>query len=146
MYGTNKHMKEIFLQPVKDKDIDFLYNLLKRRSSRVKISHKKMPILSQHKKFVKSKPYSRWYIILKNKKKIGSIYLTQLNEIGMSLRKEFDYKEIKESVLEKLIAQSPKDRYLINISPKNKRAMNFYKKKGFKLIQYTFEYVSGEED
>ena len=48
-------------------DYEFLYELLKERKLINNISHKKMQIFSQHVKFVKTKPYDKWYIIIKNK-------------------------------------------------------------------------------
>ena len=35
--------------------------------------------------------------------------------------------------------KNPRKRFLANVSPKNKKSMEFFKKNGFKLIQYTFE-------
>jgi len=49
-----------------------------------------MPTFTEHTNFVKSNSYSKWYIIFYNNQKIGSIYLTNINEIGISLKKEFN--------------------------------------------------------
>ena len=38
-----------------------------------------------------------------------------------------------------VVSKNPANRFLINISPKNKKSINFFKRNGFKLIQYTFE-------
>ena len=46
-----------------------------------------MPSYSEHKKFVNSKPYDKWDIIQVKNKKIGSIYLTPQNEIGIFIKK-----------------------------------------------------------
>ena len=35
--------------------------------------------------------------------------------------------------------QNKQKRYLANVSPKNKKSIQFFKHNGFKLIQYTFE-------
>ena len=78
----------ITLKIVTNADIEFLFDLLKKRDPISNISHKKMPSYSQHIKFIKSKPYSKWYIILKENEKIGSIYLSKNNEIGL-IRKCF---------------------------------------------------------
>ena len=75
----------ITLKIVTNADIEFLFDLLKKRDPISNISHKKMPSYSQHIKFIKSKPYSKWYIILKENEKIGSIYLSKNNEIGLSI-------------------------------------------------------------
>ena len=42
-----------------------------------------MPTLIEHEKFVLSNPYTNWYIIKKNNEKIGSIYLSKRDEIGI---------------------------------------------------------------
>jgi len=85
-------MKNYYLKPVVKTDIKFLYDLLKERDPSVNITHKKIPTYAQHKKFVISKPYSKWYILEYNRKKIGSIYLSKQNEIGIFLKKEFRIK------------------------------------------------------
>ena len=76
-----KNNSKIRIRGVVNKDYLFLYNLLKERKPRANISHKRMPSYSQHIKFVNSHPYTKWYIIFQKNKKIGSIYLTEMNEI-----------------------------------------------------------------
>ena len=120
-------------------DYRFLYNLLKERDPLANISHKKMPSYHEHVLFVSSKPYSKWYVILYGANKVGSIYITTQNEIGIFIKKSFQDKQIGSVVLKKLIQKNPKKRYLANVSPKNKNSINFFKKNKFKLIQYTFE-------
>jgi len=129
----------IRLKLVSKSDYRFLYNLLMERDARANISHKKMPTYNEHVKFVSSKPYPKWYIILCDVNRAGSIYLTSQNEIGIFIKKSFQDKQIGSVVLKKLIQKNPKKRYLANVSPKNKNSINFFKKNKFKLIQYTFE-------
>jgi RimJ/RimL family protein N-acetyltransferase len=71
--------------------------------------------------------------------KVGSIYLTSQNEIGIFIKKSFQNKQIGNIALRKLIKKNPKKRYLANVNPKNKKSIRFFKNNGFKLIQYTFE-------
>lgn len=129
----------IKLRTVKKSDCLFLYELLKERDPKYNISHKKMPNYSQHEKFVLSKPYDKWYIILKSSKEIGSIYLTKENEIGIFIKKNMQKKGIGFNVLKTLMEKNPRKRYLANINPMNKKSIRFFKNNGFKLIQYTFE-------
>jgi RimJ/RimL family protein N-acetyltransferase len=129
----------IEIRRVIDSDIRFLFNLLKERSTVENISHKKMPTYNEHKKFVRSKPYSRWYIIIFSNKMVGSIYLTRNNEIGIFLKKEFRTQNIGKKALQMIIQKNPRKRYLANVNPKNKKSINFFKRNHFKLIQYTFE-------
>ena len=100
-----------------------------------------MPSYSQHIKFIKSKPYSKWYIILKENEKIGSIYLSKNNEIGLSILESKRTKNIQNLALNELIKKNPRKRFLANINPKNKNLISFFKKNDFKLIQYTFEKI-----
>ena len=134
-----RYNQPIKLRLVSRLDYRFLYNLLKERDPLANISHKKMPSYHEHVLFVSSKPYSKWYVILYGANKVGSIYITTQNEIGIFIKKSFQYKQIGSVVLKKLIQKNPKKRYLANVSPKNKNSINFFKKNKFKLIQYTFE-------
>ena len=134
-----RYNQPIKLRLVSRLDYRFLYNLLKERDPLANISHKKMPSYHEHVLFVSSKPYSKWYVILYGANKVGSIYITTQNEIGIFIKKSFQDKQIGSVVLKKLIQKNPKKRYLANVSPKNKNSINFFKKNKFRLIQYTFE-------
>ena len=134
-----KTQSPISLKSVTNSDVKFLFDLLKERDPRANISHKKMPTYSQHTKFIKSKPYSKWYIILKSKQKIGSIYLSKNDEIGIFLSKKFQGKNVGNFVLNELMGKNPRKRFLANVNPKNKKSISFFKNNNFKLIQYTFE-------
>jgi len=129
----------ISLKSVTNSDIKFLFDLLNERDHRVSISHKKMPTYNQHTKFIKSKPYSKWYIILKSKQKIGSIYLSKNDEIGIFISKKFQGKNVGNHALNELMKKNTRKRFLANVNPKNKKSITFFKNNGFKLIQYTFE-------
>lgn len=131
---TNITLKEIDVT-----DFRFLFNLLKQRDDRANISHKKMPTYSEHVKFIKLKPYSKWYIIQKSKIKIGSIYLSKNDEIGIFINKKFHGENFATYALELLINKNPRTRYLANINPENISSMKFFKKNNFKLIQHTYE-------
>ena len=130
---------DITIRAVNTSDFRFLFNLLEQRDNRSNISHKKMPTYSEHIKFVKSKPYSKWYIIKKSKIKIGSIYLSKNNEIGIFINENFHGKGFATYALELLINKNPRSRYLANVNPKNLRSTKFFKKNNFKLIQHTYE-------
>lgn len=134
-----KKLNKIDLQLVTKKDFEFLYELLKERNSSINISHQKMPTYNKHINFILSKPYSKWYIIFKQNKKIGSIYLSKQDEIGLFLKKETWKTKIGEKAIELLMEKNPRERYLTNINPRNKKMKNFYQKNCFKLIQHTYE-------
>jgi len=133
---TNPQTK---LTAVTKNDALFLYDLLKERESTVNISHKKMPTYAQHIKFIESKPYSKWYVIKFNNKKIGSVYLSKQNEVGIFIKKNMHSQKLGTSVLNILMKKNYRKRYLANINPKNKKSIGFFKKNGFELLQYTFE-------
>ena len=130
---------QIILKLVSKSDYRFLYNLLKERDSRTNISHKKMPTFHQHVDFVKSKPYTKWYIVKYRSKKIGSIYLTSQNEIGIFIKNTHQNKNLGGVIISQLIEKNPRERYLANVSPKNKMSEKFFKSHGFKFIQKTYE-------
>lgn len=127
------------LRSVKESDCLFLYELLKERDPRVNISHKKMPSFAQHVKFVLSKPYTKWYVIIEDKKDVGSVYLTKNNEIGIFIKKNIQGKGIGFKALKLLMEKNPRNKYLANVSPKNKKSILFFKNNRFSLIQYTYE-------
>ena len=134
-----KKLSSISLRIVRDSDSKFLFELLKDRDPRANISHKKMPSYNEHLKFIKSKPYTKWYIILKSKDRIGSIYLSKNDEIGIFLSKKYQGKNIGNDALKELIRKNPRERYLANVNPKNKKSSIFFKNNNFKLIQHTYE-------
>jgi len=129
----------IQLIPVKKSDCPFLFELLKERESKVNISHKKMPTFNIHVKFVMSKPYAKWYIIKYQDEKIGSVYLSNQDEIGIFIKKGNQRKGIGKKVLELLMKKNPRKRYLANVNPKNSKSIKFFKKNRYKLLQHTYE-------
>tara|TARA_B100000745_G_scaffold121294_1_gene78583 strand:+ start:508 stop:1002 length:495 start_codon:yes stop_codon:yes gene_type:complete len=150
--------KSCYLQRVKvdsDSDAKFLFDLLEERDVSANISHKKMPSYNSHVQFIKSEPYKKWYIIyvrhylssLKDpleyrydKEKVGSIYLSKNDEIGIFISKKFHGKNIGKYALNDLMAKDTRiKRYLANVNPKNKKSIAFFKKNGFELLQHTFE-------
>ncbi len=137
----NHSTLEIKLKNITKNDFRFLYEILSERDSVANISHKKMPTYDEHVRFVMSKPYLRWYVVYYNGKKSGSVYLTKQNEIGIFVKKELQGKGIGSRILELIIEKNGPGRYLANISPKNKKSIEFFKNQRFNLIQYTYEFI-----
>ena len=129
---------EIELKPVNEQDIDFLYGLLKERESKVNISHKELPPFSEHEQFVKSSPYPYWDIILLNNERIGNIYLTDRDELGIFISRDFQNQGIGSIVLQKFMKKVGKKRYLANVNPTNYKSIQFFGKHGFTHIQNTY--------
>ena len=134
-----KKLSPVSLRTITNSDTEFLFKLLKERDPRANISHKKMPSYNQHVNFIKSKPYTKWYIIMKYKEKVGSIYLSKNDEIGIFLSKKYQGKNIGNDALAELIQKNPRERYLANVNPKNKKLIEFFKNNNFKILQYTYE-------
>ena len=133
------NMEDLELKSVTKTDVRFLYNQLKERDPKINISHKIMPSYSEHTRFVLSKPYSKWYIIYYKNRKVGNVYLSKMNEIGIFILKTIKVKGLGSLVLEQVLKKNPKTRYLANVNPKNIKSAEFFKKNGFKLIQHTYE-------
>ena len=131
---------EIKLELVNENDIMFLYKLLEKRNPDLNISHKQMPTLDEHKKFVLSKPYTNWYIIKKNNDKIGAIYLSKNDEIGISILENFEFYEIAKESFKIIMELNPRKRYLANVSPKNKNSQEFLERNGFMGLEYVYEF------
>ncbi len=135
----NKKENIVKLRLINNLDYKFLYDLLKNRDPRANISHKKTPTYKEHVKFVKSKPYTKWYIIEYEKNKVGSIYLSKVGEIGIFLKKGKQKKNIGTTALTILIQKNPRKRYLANVNPKNIISKRFFIKNRFHLLSYTYE-------
>ena len=134
---------EIKLKTANSEELKFLYELLKQREPEQNISHRKMPNYNQHVKFVKSKPYAFWYIVIENGERIGSVYLTDLDEVGISFVKRKKGKGLEEEVLKIIMKKHSRKRFFVNISPKNKEFEIIVKKYGFKMVQKTYEFKTG---
>ena len=130
---------------VTENDALFLYDLLKVRDSRANISHKKVPSYDEHVHFILSNPYTIWYIIEYEGKKIGSVYLSKQDEIGISLVDDSLYDKIGKSVIKLLIKNNPRKRYLANVSPQNKKLQDFFVNSGFTGLEYTYEMIIENE-
>ena len=129
---------EIELKPVNEQDMDFLYELLKEREGIVNISHKELPPFSEHEQFVKSSPYPYWDIILLNNERIGNIYLTNRDELGIFISKDFQSQGAGSIALQKFMKKVGKKRYLANVNPTNYKSIQFFGKHGFTHIQNTY--------
>ena len=117
-------------------DYGFFYDLLKERPKEANISHKKMPTRKESDRFNASKPYKYDFVAMLDNERIGRVYLSKNNEIGIAVKKE--YQSLRKKIIKLLFKITKQKKYYANISPKNKRSQKFFKKLGFKLIQYTY--------
>ena len=126
------------LKLVTKEDYRFLYKLLKEKKEEQNISHQSLPTFKEHCKFNNRKPYREDYIVKAGKRKVGRIYVTRENEVGIAILGRYHGSGYGTEALE-LILEGRKC-ILANISPKNKISQRFFRKHGFKLIQYTYRW------
>ena len=119
-------------------DAEFLYELLKQREGRVNISHRSIPTLTEHRDYIENHSYQSWDIILVDNNKVGNIYLTQRDEIGIFLDKKFHGRGYGSQALKQFMKKNGKKRYLANINPTNYKSIQFFGKHGFVHIQNTY--------
>ena len=124
----------------------FLYTLMAERQWYQNISHKELPCLDDHIRFVNSIPYTAWYVIEHEDSFVGSIYLTKHDEVGIFIAEGAKGKGIGGEALKELMCIHPRKHYLANINPLNINSINFFLAKGFNLLQKTYEYVPGETE
>jgi hypothetical protein len=139
-------MIDIFFHKVIPTDIqtEYLYELLDQRKH--VISHKNKPSFAEHQEFVCSNPYRAWYIIERNSKPIGTIYISDGNTIGINFSAGPDYKFVKKVVDYVKTNYSPLPEiksirgstFTINVSPKNKPLIRALEILEAKVIQISY--------
>lgn len=140
---TNLRMESIYTDQEKYEQI--LWDLLKERTPEQSISHRGMPSLRQHLKFIDSRPYRIWNVILMQlpmagtEEVVGSCYLTNQYEIGINVFNAWQNHGIGPWAVNWLIERHPSERLLANINPKNERSIRMFEKLGFTHIQNTYE-------
>jgi len=130
-----------------------LYKLLEERKPYQNISHKKMPTFVDHVKFVRGKPYKNWCIVQEEDTNqfLGSIYITNQDEIGIFLFDQFQYKGYGKRILNDVFEICPDiPLFKANIAPLNSASLAFFTNNGFKhnhtmlsedqkfIVQYTY--------
>ena len=126
------------LKPVTADDAEFLFDLLKQREGTVNISHKSLPDWEEHIQYVKKHDYQSWDIIWVENTRIGNIYLTKNNEIGIFIDKKLQFHGYGSKALEEFMKKNGKKRYLANINPTNYKSIQFFGKHGFTHIKNTY--------
>ena len=126
------------LKPVTADDAEFLFDLLKQREGTVNISHKSLPDWEEHLQYVKKHDYQSWDIIWVENTRIGNIYLTKNDEIGIFIDKKLQFHGYGSKALEEFMKKNGKKRYLANINPTNYKSIQFFGKHGFTHIQNTY--------
>src|SRR3990167_6595160 len=109
--------------------LERLYELLREREATENISHRTLPTLEDHVKFILSRPYAAWYLIIEDGTCFGAIYLTWKDEIGISV-----FNQYSGAAVEELMKLHPRKRYLVNINPFNERLIKMFSEMGFRHI------------
>lgn len=117
--------------------VDILYSLLAERTPEQSISHRKMPTIEDHRRFVRSRPYTAWYLIDVSRDYVGSIYLTKANEIGIFIFNAHKGRGFGEQAV-RMIKEAHPGEHLWNVNPANKPSIALVEKLGGKLIQLTY--------
>jgi len=131
-------MKLISIRKYPDSE-RFLYKLLKERDGTINIHHTKLPSYRQHCKFIRSAKRD-WYIILVHNQPVGTVYLTDKNELGIFISKSHQGHGYSTIALNMIRQEHPRDQYLAHINPLNKKSRQLFSKLGFTLIEETYEW------
>lgn len=145
-------MSDIRLAPVENARgrHEFLWKMLEERMAEpeVNISHQAMPTMVEHIHYVDNHPYRAWSLIELRGEWIGSVYLTQRNEIGIQIAKAhrgegWGLLAVRRmmSIYEPLpgrAGERPR-RFVANINPKNAASIAMFKSLGAELIQHTYQ-------
>ena len=126
------------LRSVTFDDAEFLYELLKQREGRVNISHHSIPTLTEQRDYIENHSYQSWDIIWVENNRVGNIYLTQRDEIGIFIDNKFQARGYGSQALKQFMEKNGKKRYLANINPTNYKSIQFFGKHGFIHIQNTY--------
>lgn len=123
---------------IKDADL-ILYALLKERKPEESISHKKMPAMIDHRRFIKLKPYKAWYLIQNGSGYAGAIYLTHRDEVGISIFERFRKQGYATQAIRELLNLHPGPK-LANINPQNAKSIALFEQFNARLIQNTYAF------
>ena len=126
------------LKAITLEDAEFLYELLKQREGRVNISHRSIPTLTEQRDYIENHSYQSWDIIWVENNRVGNIYLTQRDEIGIFVDKKFQGSGYGSQALKQFMKKNGKKRYLANINPTNYKSIQFFGKHGFIHFQNTY--------
>jgi RimJ/RimL family protein N-acetyltransferase len=126
---------------------EILYRLLAERDAKVNISHKEMPCLGDHIRFVEERPYRFWYFVMFRDEVAGACFLTHNNEIGIFIFKSHQRRGLAYETVKLLIGLHapmfaiPGKRtghFIAHVSPYNLASAALFDRLGFQLVQRTY--------
>ena len=122
-----------------------LYDLLLERDPEHVISHVPGTTFTEHKEFVRSKPYKAWYLIAfidensEENENAGAIYLTDAREVGIFVFRSWQGQGVGSMALADL-SRRQKGPLYANINPANEGSVRFFTRHGFAHIQNTYRH------
>ena len=140
------------LDPVDPDDpnyVGFLYGMLMMREPHMNISHRSMPLYVDHWTYIKESTHWWWLISPPWFGKdcalpwIGNCYLTRRGEVGIFLMAEYRGQGFGKNVLAQLedwwAREGNGQPILANIAKANDYSQAWFEKRGYGLLQRTFE-------
>lgn len=115
-------------------------HLVERLSNPIfNISHKRLPLFTEHVAFVNNNPYSEWYIIYSDGQPVGNFYITNKNEVGIYIANGHRGCGLGKGVIDFLKKNNhfPIE-YYANINPANAPSIKLFTSAGFELVQQTY--------
>lgn len=130
-----------------DEALELLWQLLYERDQSVNISHRKMPTKEQHIRFVESRPYRHWLLIVVDEP-VGAVYITKRNELGIFILKDHQSKGYGMQALQLMLGKHKplpavigkrSGNFIANINPSNEKSKRLFKRLGFTHISEVYE-------
>jgi pseudaminic acid synthase len=141
-------LQEIVPTPVQER---LLFEQLKER--KFNISHKRMPSLDEHRKFVTNHPYRVWWLIydfVDPKRVLGTVYVNYDNSVGLHLAFEminFSANHFMMKLKTYLSPELPKHSaiyydFFYNVHPENWEFINWLKRSDYVQTQCSFAQIN----
>lgn len=124
---------------VASETLNFLYDLLSERDASTNISHVSMPDRITHINFVLGHPYKEWWLLVDDGVRVGAMYLTHADEVGIFLLRKYRGKGRGPKAIVRLQQRSDAP-LLANINPKNYPSIAMFENLGFNHIQNTYRW------
>ena len=127
--------------------VEFLFELLMERPAKANISHVQPPSYEQHERFVRSRPYRDWFLIVNEESYfVGSVYLTNQNEIGIAVHTQFQHRgyAIQALHMARKIPPLPgipgrrSSSYVAHVAANNEESHALFTKAGGRLLSMTY--------
>jgi len=120
--------------------LDFLYDLLAERDETTNISHISMPGRPTHVDFVLGRPYKDWWLLVDDGVRVGAMYLSKANEVGLFLLRRYRGKGRGPRAVVRLQQRSNAPLFA-NINPRNYPSIGMFEMLNFTHIQNTYKWT-----